>query len=72
MTTTIIFRRDLVEQACEMLTALCPADLTSVELAGVVAVLCPAYARFLDQPPTGTRPTMRIVPRDIVDLDGPR
>lgn len=47
--------------AGQMVTHLKPDDLTTLELAGLIAVLHAAHARVLDGP-SSTRPTLAIVP----------
>jgi hypothetical protein len=54
-------RPHLVWEAGQMVTHLKPNDLTTLELAGLIAVLHAAHARVLAGP-TSTRPTLTIVP----------
>jgi hypothetical protein len=54
-------RPHLKWEASQMVSHLTPDDLTTLELAALVAVLHAAHTRVLDGP-AGTRPTLTIVP----------
>jgi hypothetical protein len=56
-------RPHLMWEAGEMVTHLQPSDLTTLELAGLIAVLHAAHARVLGGP-SSTRPTLTIAPME--------
>jgi hypothetical protein len=57
-------RAHLVWEARQMVNHVKPADLTTAELAALVAVLHAAHARVIT-PPTGDRPILRIIPKAV-------
>jgi hypothetical protein len=64
-------RAHLKWEAVQMVTNLKPDDLTTGELAALVAVLHAAHARVIT-PPTGDRPLLRIVPKTLDSLEAQR
>lgn len=54
-------RPHLKWEAGQMVTHLNPDDLTTLELAALIAVLHTAHARVLDGP-SSTRPTLTLIP----------
>lgn len=56
-------RPHLKWEAGQMVTHLKPDDLTTLELAGLIAVLHTAHARVLAGP-SSTRPTLTVVPAE--------
>ena len=59
-------RAHLKWEAGQMITRLTPDDLTTPELAALVAVLHAAHARVVT-PPAGDHPFLRIVPKALDD-----